>query len=223
MAIIANTITGRFRRPVTTRAELRELFGEPSERVVRKQLSALDIHCRNFITRSPFLLFATSSSTGRCDVSPKGDAPGFATILDDKTIVIPDRKGNKRIDSLLNVVDNPHVGLLFLIPGVNETLRVNGSAVVVRDDELLDTMLIEGQRPQVATVVTVEEAFLHCPKSFLRSNLWDTDSYVDRAVLPSLSRMVLDHGRPNDRSDEEHERLIAEAEIATAEALKCLY
>ena len=222
MAMTASAAT-RFQRQVTSKAELREIFGQPNDRVVRKQISALDVHCRDFIAKSPFLLLATSNSNGTCDVSPKGDAPGFATILDDKTIVIPDRKGNKRIDSLLNIVDNPHVGLLFLIPGVNETLRVNGSAVVVQDEELLNNMIVEGARPQVVTVVTVEEAFLHCPKSFMRSNLWDTAGYVDRASLPTLSRMVVDHGRPPGRSDEEHERIIAEAELATAEALKCLY
>lgn len=219
----ASAVATRFQLQVTSKAELREIFGQPAERVIRKQISALDGHCRDFIAKSPFLLLATSNSNGTCDVSPKGDGPGFVTILDDKTIVIPDRKGNKRIDSFLNIVDNPHVGLLFLIPGVNETLRVNGSAIVVQDEALLNTMIVEGARPQVATVVTVEEAFLHCPKSFMRSNLWDTAGYVDRATLPTLSRMVADHGRPAGRTDEEHERIIAEAELAIVESLKCLY
>ena len=216
-------MTDRFQGRITSKAELRALFGEPSERVIKKQLSALDAHCRSFITRSPFLLLGTSGPSGACDVSPKGDGPGFASILDDKTIIIPDRKGNKRLDSLMNLIDNPHVGLLFLIPGVNETLRVNGTAVVVQDEDLLNAMIVEGQRPLVATVVTVEECFLHCPKSFMRSSLWDPAHQIDRRELPSLSRIIADQIRPPGRSAEEHERIIAEAEAATAESLKCLY
>jgi len=143
--------------------------------------------------------------------------------LDENTIVIPDRRGNRRIDTLQNIVDNPHVGLLFLIPGVDETLRVNGSAIIVRDDALLERLAVEGSRPNVAVVVTVQEMFFHCPKAFLRGHIWDPKSFISRKELPSLSRMILDQTRPPDRSDAEHERLIAEREAASVETNKCLY
>src|SRR5260370_21615555 len=126
------------RRPMTSTAELREMVGSPTVRAVRKQLAALDAHCRAFIAHSPFMLLGTAAPDGRCDVSPKGDQPGFVLVEDDTTVVIPDRPGNKRFDSLQNILRNPHVGLLFLIPGMDETLRVNGTAALVQDDDLLE-------------------------------------------------------------------------------------
>lgn len=223
MALSIERETKRFRNVVTSKEALREIYGEPTELVIKKQLSELDRHAQTFITCSPFALLGTSGVSGRCDVSPKGDGPGFARILDAKTLVIPDRRGNRRIDTLQNIIDNPHVGLLFLIPGVDETLRVNGSAILVRDDELLAALAVEGSRPNVAIVVTVEECFFHCPKAFLRAQLWDPESYLPRESLPSLSRMILDQTRPADRTDAEHERLIAEREAASVEGNKCLY
>jgi PPOX class probable FMN-dependent enzyme len=213
----------RFQDRVSSREELRELYGQPTELVIRKQLPSLDLHARAFIARSPLALLGTSDLDGRCDVSPKGDGPGFALVLDDKTVVIPDRRGNRRIDSLQNIVDNPHVGLLFLIPGVDETLRVNGSAIIVRDEDLLERLAVQGSRPNVGVVVTVEETFFHCPKAFLRGHVWDLKSFISRKELPSLSRMILDQTRPPDRSDAEHERLVAEREAASVETNKCLY
>src|ERR1700738_894113 len=135
------------RHRLTSLAELRELLGSPNERAVRKQLATLDAHCRAFIERSPFMLLGTSGLDGRCDVSPKGDRPGFVLVEDDATVVIPDRPGNKRFDSLQNILQNPHVGLLFLIPGMDETLRVNGSAELVLDDDLLQRLAIDGTPP----------------------------------------------------------------------------
>ena len=213
----------RFQDRVSSREELRELYGQPTELVIRKQLPSLDLHARAFIARSPLALLGTSDLDGRCDVSPKGDGPGFALVLDEKTVVIPDRRGNRRIDSLQNIVDNPHVGLLFLIPGVDETLRVNGSAVIVRDADLLERLAVEGSRPNVAVVVTIEETFFHCPKAFLRGHIWHPESFISRKELPSLSRMILDQTRPPGRSDAEHERLVAEREAASVETNKCLY
>src|SRR5947209_5455010 len=128
------TTATRFRHPITTVEELRGLVAPPREAAVRKQISALDEHCRDFIARSPFVFIATSNAAGDCDVSPKGDAPGFVHVLDDHTLVIPDRRGNQRLDSMQNIIENPHVGLLFIIPGVEWTLRVNGRAMLVRDD-----------------------------------------------------------------------------------------
>ena len=223
MALSIERETQRFQNVVTSKEALREIYGEPTEIVIKKQLAELDRHAQTFIARSPFALLGTSGVSGRCDVSPKGDGPGFARILDPQTVMIPDRRGNRRIDTLQNIVDNPHVGLLFLIPGVNETLRVNGSAILVRDEDLLESLAVEGSRPNVAIVITVEECFFHCPKAFLRAQLWDPTSYLPRESLPSLSRMILDQTRPLDRSDAEHERLIVEREAASVETNKCLY
>jgi PPOX class probable FMN-dependent enzyme len=211
------------RSRITSLAALRELFGSPSERAVKKELGQLDAHCRAFIERSPFALLGTAGAEGRCDVSPKGDQPGFAVVLDSTTLAIPDRPGNKRFDSLHNILQNPHVGLLFLIPGTDETLRVNGTAELVLDDELLDRLAVDGKRPTLAIVVSVEEAFLHCGRALLRASLWDPSGYVDRGELPSLARMISDQTRPADRSSAEHERVVAEAEARTAESYRCLY
>lgn len=146
------------RRRVTSISDLREMIGTPSERAVRKQLGGLDRHCRAFIERSPFMLLGTSGTDGRCDVSPKGDRPGFVLVEDDNTVVIPDRPGNKRCDSLQNILQNPHVGLLFLIPGMDETLRINGSAELVQDENLLQRLAVDGKAPVLAIVVRVEES-----------------------------------------------------------------
>jgi uncharacterized protein len=211
------------RRRLTTIAELREMVGSPSERAVRKQLAALDAHCRAFIEHSPFMLLGTSGLDGRCDVSPKGDRPGFVLIEDDSTVVIPDRPGNKRFDSLQNILHNPHVGLLFLIPGMDETLRVNGSAELVQDEDLLPRLAIDGKVPVLAIVVHVDEAFLHCGRSSLRAQVWDPTRVFSRAELPSLARMIADQTRPAERDQAEHERLVKAAEATTAEAYRCLY
>jgi PPOX class probable FMN-dependent enzyme len=211
------------RRRITDRAALRELVGSPSERAVQKQLAALDRHCRAFIERSPFLLLGTSNRDGRCDVSPKGDRPGFVLVPDPETIVIPDRPGNRRLDSLQNILDNPHVGLLFLIPGMDETLRVNGAAELIQDDSVLDLLAINGRRPLLAIEVHVEEAFLHCARSFLRAQLWDPEHFMPRDEMPSLSRMIGDQTRPTERSDAAHDEIVEAGERSTAEAYRCLY
>src|SRR5213594_2046599 len=164
-----------FKHVVTTESELRDLLGSPSQRAIKKDVAVLDEHCRAFIARSPFLLLATSSATGRCDVSPKGDAPGFVLVLDDTHLVVPDRPGNRRLDGMGNLLANPRVGLLFLIPGKAETLRINGRAWIVRDEDLLERLAHEGRRPQLAIGVEVEECFMHCAKAFKRSKLWQTD------------------------------------------------
>jgi PPOX class probable FMN-dependent enzyme len=177
---------------VTSEAELRALLGEPGSVVIRKQLPALDRHCRAFIARSPFLLLGTANAQGDCDVSPRGDAPGFVLVLDDHTLVIPDRPGNRRIDSLRNIIAHGGVGLLFMVPGVEETLRVNGRARIVRDADLLTRLEARGKVPQLAIVVTVEEAFLHCAKALKRSRLWDATTWPERSTLPTLAQMIHD-------------------------------
>lgn len=182
----------QFMNCVTTEAELRALVGEPRELVIKKQLPALDRHCRAFIALSPFLLIGTANADGDCDVSPRGDAPGFVLALDDRTLVIPDRPGNRRIDSLRNIVTHGGVGLLFMIPGVEETLRINGRATIVRDAALLARLEAQGKTPDLAIVVAVNEAFLQCPKALKRSRLWDTATWPARGALPTLAQILHD-------------------------------
>ena len=159
---------------------------------LNKQIDRLDQHCRAIIAKSPFLLLGTSDTTGRCDVSPKGDYPGFVRVLDDKTIAIPDLPGNNRLDTLTNMLHNPQVGLLFMIPGMNETLRVNGTVRLVRDAVLLESMASRAN-PKLAIVVDVQEVFSHCPKAFMRSKLWAVESQIDRSELPSFAEILRDH------------------------------
>jgi len=185
-----------FRNPVTSVETLREIIGgEPSEVARRKELQALDVHARTFISRSPFLLLGTSSTDGRCDVSPKGDAPGFVRVLDDHHLVIPDRPGNKRLDGMRNILSNPHVGIIFLVPGNDFTLRVNGQATITRDPQLLQSLEAQGKVPLLAIGVEVEEVFLHCARSFRRGKLWDQTSWPGPDALPTMPCILYDQTR----------------------------
>jgi PPOX class probable FMN-dependent enzyme len=192
-----------FRHPIATIEELRALIGMPGELAVRKELAALDAHCRTFIAHAPFVLVGTAGASGRVDVSPRGDGPGFALVLDEQTVVIPDRPGNKRVDSFQNVLENPHAGLLFVIPGVEETLRVNGRATLVRDPDVLERMSAQGKTPLLALAVHVEEAFLQCAKALRRSRLWQPETWPDRSMLPSGGRIWLDQTKPANTTAEE--------------------
>lgn len=185
-----------FRDLVTSEDALRALVGTPSELALKKQIAALDAHCRDFIAHAPFVLVATANAAGQCDVSPKGDAPGFVRVLDDRHLAIPDRPGNKRLDGMRNILGNPHVGLIFLIPGRRETLRVNGRACISRDETLLASMEAMGKRPLLAIGVEVEEVYLHCAKAFIRSALWQPERWpaVDRLASPA--QMFWDQTRP---------------------------
>jgi len=165
-----------FREIVKTEEELRSITGYPSELVKRKAISYIDHHCRDFISRSPFVIISTSDSSGSCDASPRGDMPGFVLVLDEKRLVIPERPGNRRIDSMRNILSNPQIGLLFLIPGLGETLRINGKAFLVKDGDLLEQMTVQGKKPLIGIVVEVEECFIHCAKAFKRSRFWETES-----------------------------------------------
>ena len=174
---------------ITTEAELSELLGEPTAAAANKDRSALEDLHRQWLAASPFCLVATSGADGSCDVSPKGDPPGFTVVLDDRTIALPERAGNRRADGFRNILHNPHVGLVFLLPGRGDTLRINGRARLVRDTGLLDRMVVKGHRPLLATVVEVEQVFFHCAKAFLRSGLWDPESWRPDAV-PSRARIA---------------------------------
>ena len=165
--------------------ELRALLGEPAAIVRAKVADRLNDLTRRFVDLSPFVLLATSAPDGTCDVSPRGDPPGFVRVLDERTLLLPDRPGNKLADSLRNVLRNPHVGLLFLVPGVGDTLRVNGRATLVTDEDLLAPCAVEGKVPRLGLRIEVDEVFTHCSKAFLRARLWDPETFVDRSELPS--------------------------------------
>jgi PPOX class probable FMN-dependent enzyme len=172
---------GAFRGEV----ELRAFLGDPTELVRAKVSDRLNDLTRQFVERSPFVCLATSAPDGSCDVSPRGDPSGFVRILDDRTLLLPDRPGNRLADSLRNVLANPHVALLFIIPGIGDTFRVNGRAAVVTDPALLAPCAVEGKTPKLGYLIEIDEAYTHCPKAFLRSSLWDPDRYVAREELPS--------------------------------------
>lgn len=197
-----------FNHLVTSERELREMLGYPSERAVLKETAELDEHSRAFIARSPFLLLATANAAGQCDVSPKGDVPGFVLVLDDTHLVIPDRPGNRRLDGMRNVLENPHVGLIFLVPGREDTLRVNGRACIVKDEAVLERLVVMGKRPALAIGVEVEECFFHCPRSFKRAGLWEHERWGDPRALPSMSRVLYEkvsRVKPMEMTVEEYE------------------
>jgi uncharacterized protein len=194
-------------RVIGNREELRDLYGQPSERAVRKQLDHLDGHCRHFIERSPFLVISSTGPHG-ADVSPRGDPPGFARVLDPKRLLIPDRAGNNRIDTLENLLADPRVGLLFFLPGVEETLRINGRAQIVVGDAL-EEMALNGKTPKTGLLVEVEEAFLQCAKALIRSKLWDPATRIERRTFPSFGQILADQLREG--SAAEHDRSLAEA------------
>jgi PPOX class probable FMN-dependent enzyme len=170
---------------ITTEEELRELIGSPAELVVSKIAPRLNDLTRQFVERSPFMCLATSAPDGSCDVSPRGDPAGFVRILDERTLLIPDRPGNRIADSLRNILANPHVGLLFLIPGVGDTFRVNGRATLVTDEELLAGSEVEGKAPKLGILVEIDECYTQCSKALIRSDLWNPEQHVDRSELPS--------------------------------------
>jgi PPOX class probable FMN-dependent enzyme len=178
-----------------TESELRELYPRPEGAAVQKRWRELDRFMRAFIERSPFLCLGTANAAGIADVSPRGDPPGFVQILDDETLLIPDRPGNNHLDSIENIIVNPNVGLIFFIPGSEETLRVNGRARVVDDPSLLAAVELNGRAPKVGIEVSIGEVFLHCPKALKRSRLWDPSRHADRASFPDLGRLIPEQTR----------------------------
>lgn len=177
---------------VETEDDLRGKYGKVSPLAAKKSLPRIDPHIRRFIGLSPFCCIATSRPDGGADNSPRGDAPGFVTILDDRTLLIPDRPGNNRLDTMSNIIASPNVGLIFFIPGVEETVRVNGRASITEDPDLLADMAVNGKTPKTAIRIDVEEAFLHCSKALRRAKLWHADYKIDRKALPTLGQMITD-------------------------------
>jgi uncharacterized protein len=177
---------------VTGADELRALYPPTHRLAAIKSLPHLDAHARDFLARAPFLCIGTQTADGRADVSPRGDPCGFVKVLDDRTLLIPDRPGNNRLDTLVNILANPSVGLLFLIPGFDETLRINGKACITRDPDLLARLAVRDRPALAGILVQVDEVFLHCAKALRRSRLWDASQHQDRRSMPSLMKMLLD-------------------------------
>ena len=174
---------------ITSAEELRELLGTPNRRSLDKERTVLHARDREWLAASPFCLVATAGADGSCDVSPKGDPPGFTQVLDEATIAIPERPGNRRADGYRNILANPHVGLIYLIPGRTDTLRINGRARLVRDAPYFEDMMVRGHRPVLAVEVSIEQIFYHCAKAFLRSELWQPETWRPD-VLPTRARLV---------------------------------
>ena len=177
---------------ITNKSELRSTYREPNERAHQKVLDRLDQHCRDFIALSPLCIISSLGVDGLQDTSPRGDPPGFVATLDDRTLLIPDRPGNNQVDSMQNVIANPQVGLLFLVPGMNETLRVSGRAEIVTGEELLAPLSVKGRLPLSGLRVTVEEAFLHCGRALIRSRVWDPEAQIDRSSFPTYGQVLAD-------------------------------
>jgi uncharacterized protein len=192
--------------PILEQDTLRGVLGEPSELVRSKVSDRLNDLTRQFVERSPFLCLATSAADGTCDVSPRGDPAGFVRIIDERNLLLPDRPGNRLADSLRNVLENPNVGLLFIVPGVTDTLRVNGRASIVTDPELLEPCAVEGKVPKLALQIEIDQVFTHCSKAFLRARLWDPEGFVSRDELPSPGELLCSVGADVDADTYDAER-----------------
>ncbi len=185
------------RQVVTTEAEIRDVIGEVLYSQDTKCIDHIDEHCRSWIERSPFVVLSTANLAGQMDVAPKGDPAGSWKVLDQHTIAIPDRLGNNRADTFLNILENPRIGLMFVIPNRREVVRISGSALIVRDTELLESMAVKNKLPNFAIVVRVEEAMFHCGKSMIRSNLWNPEKWESIDGLPTYGQALVDHGNLN--------------------------
>ncbi len=202
--------SGLFKDSIETEEELRSIVGFPSELVENKVITHLDHNCIDFISQSPFIVMSTSDDFGYCDASPRGDKPGFVLVLNEKQLIIPERPGNRRIDTLRNILLNPRIGLLFFIPGLGETLRINGTATIVKDEVLLKRMAVEDKIPLLGIGIEVEECFIHCAKAFKRSGLWEPTSWADKKGLPSASKILFEHAKPSNSSVETIQKRLEE-------------
>lgn len=192
----------QFDELIATRQRLRELSKQPSSRAQGKVIDHIDAICRRFIAACPFVIVASRGADGRMDVSPKGDPPGFVAVLDEKTLAIPDRPGNYRLDTFENLLTHSEVGLFFMIPGNGDTLRVSGKGRIVRDSSLQARLSVNGKDPGLLLIVTVEEAFMHCPKCMLRSRLWSPEHWPNRSNVPSLAEAIVAHAKPSETVSE---------------------
>ena len=202
-----------FREFVSTVEDLRETMGAATSSAIEKSIVKLDDVCKEFISRSTFIVIASANSNGELDASPKGDPEGFVKILDDKHSGIPDRPGNRRADTFENLISNPRVAIIFFVPGKGETLRVNGEARIVRDEALRKSMSINGQIPRFAMVVRIEEAFMHCPKCIVRSGLWEHESWPDSSNTASIAEAVITHADLNITPEEYKKLMVSEDRV----------
>lgn len=177
---------------VTDAATLKDIVGEPKPEIANKEMPALDKHTRHFLSLCPFLCISTADAEGNQDISPRGDPAGFVRVLDDKTVLIPDRKGNRRVDTMRNILENPNVGLLLFLPGVEEVLRINGKATITEDPALLEDSAVNGSVPMLGIVVEIDDVFFHCAKAVIRSKLWDSETPIARSEFPTYGEIVRD-------------------------------
>jgi len=182
---------------VADKEMLREIIGEPLPIVANKEMPRLDKYCRQFIEMSPFLCLGTAAADGHIDMSPRGDPAGFVKVVDDRTVVIPDRQGNQRVDSMLNITENPNVGVIFFLPGVEETLRIRGRATITRDPGLLSGMEVNGKAPKLGILVAIDAVFFQCAKALMRSKLWHPETPIKRSEFPSFGQIARDQRRPH--------------------------
>ena len=185
----------KFNEVITTEEEFRKIMGIPSELVTRKTIDFIDDNCKSFIKQSPFIVVASSDLKGNFDISPKGDPSEFVKILDNKTLAMPDRLGNRRTDTFMNILQNPKVGLIFLIPGIKETLRISGTAQIIRDIEIRELLAHKNRLPNLVMIVHVQEVFMHCAKCIIRSKLWNSNNESDPNKVPTLAKSMVDHGK----------------------------
>jgi PPOX class probable FMN-dependent enzyme len=193
---------------VTSVEELRQIVGTPGPLALKKELGRLDEHMRKFIAHSPFLVMGTYGADGACDVSPRGDAPGFVQVLDDRTLVIPDRAGNKRVDNMQNILATGRIGLIFFVPSIGETLRVNGRARLVRDPAIMARMTANGKQPLLGIGVAVEQCFLQCAKAVIRSKLWEPHERPELNALPCAAEMLVDQAAMPEFNVESMQKLL---------------
>jgi PPOX class probable FMN-dependent enzyme len=191
-----------FEEEIATHQRLRELSKQPSIRANNKIINHVDDICTRFIAACPFVIVASRGADGRLDLSPKGDPPGFVVVLDERTLAIPDRPGNHRLDTFENLMTHPEIGLLFLIPGNGDTLRVSGTGRIVRDSTLQARLAIDGKLPDLVLIVSVQQAFMHCQKCVVRSQLWNPERWPNRSNVPTLAEAIMVHAKPTERDSE---------------------
>jgi PPOX class probable FMN-dependent enzyme len=187
---------------IESREELRTVYKPAYENALRKELRQLDYHARNFLSRCPFVVIGSQDKNGNADVTPKGDKPGFVKVLDDNTIAIPDRPGNNRLDTFENILENPAVGLMFVIPGMNEALRMFGEARLTVDDDLREQMAVDGKPALSVMIVRIRSHYMHCAKAYMRSQLWMPETWAPRSDMPTLGQIVRDQMALAQSSDE---------------------
>lgn len=184
---------GEIKNRVTEPQQLRALIGEPKEAVIKKSIDRIDEHVQGFLAKSPLFFLSTTDQRGWCDVSPRGDEPGFVKALDERHLIYPERPGNRRVDSLLNLLDNPRLGMLFVIPGLQEVLRINGRATITEDQELIATQAFSGKMPQLAVIVETEECFIHCPRALKSAKVWSYEDWLPQEQQPEMQEMFRAH------------------------------